>query len=213
MRWSCSAVPVVLLAACLAPRAEEAKRVGEPRAQELFETYLGGQKQSAADYAISFHPFGQATWIVHARDKRIGIDHPRRYILDAEGRICDLTVGGLCHVYSHEYSSTPTEHERQDLVRSFVRQHTGDPIVVLSSPSDIPGHDMAPVDADLAQAIRAPYSFDDRHSGRRVTVIYTYQQLQGLVRRYRFQFQKDGGLEQVHCVEAAQGVGDARYLK
>lgn len=211
MRWSCLTVPVVLLAACLAPRAEEPKRIEESRARELFETCLGGQKQSAADYAISFHPFGQATWIVHAVDRRIGIDHPRRYILDAEGRIFDVTVNGLCHVFAREYPSTPLENERQELVRSFVRLHAGDPIIVLTSPSDIPDHDKAPVDADLAQAIRAPYSFDEPRYDKRITIVYTYQQLNGLVRRYRFQFQKDGGLERVHCVEVAGGVGDAQF--
>jgi len=55
------------------------------------------------------------------------------------------------------------------------------------------------------------FSWKDK-AGRLFYVVYTYQQIGGIVCRYRFRFDKNGRLSEWKFIELGRGIGDAKYL-
>ena len=63
---------------------------------------------------------------------------------------------------------------------------------IISGTADIPGYDKAKLDLDLESTVRPMFSFVSRRRHAKqdelIYVIYTYEQDNGIVRRYRFPF-------------------------
>ena len=133
---------------------------------------------------------------------------PWRHVMNSKGRVEELNAGSLNVVFLNEYPATPKKKDREKLIDDFTKLHAGESISIISTASDIPGYEKAPLDADIADALRAPFD-----SGKLTTVVYTYQQIGGIVRRYRFTFQGGERFSRAECAVVGRGIGEAHYYE
>ena len=128
--------------------------------------------------------------------------------MNSRGRVKTLTMDSMNVVFLNEYSSSPQEKDRKQLIDDFTKLHSGEHIIIINKTSDIPGYDKAPLDPDIADAVRAPFSFD-----KLTTVVYTYQQIGGIVRRYRFAFKNGITFRNSECAVVGRRIGEAQYYQ
>jgi hypothetical protein len=188
--------------------ATELSRVEEHKARSLFAEYLKKVDKSPNKYSFSLKPFGKSTWIIDCLNTAEDPSRPWRHIMNSRGEVTELTIDSMNVVFLNEYSVLPEESDRKKLIDDFTTQHSGDPVNIIAKTSDIPGYDKAPLDADIADAVRAPFSF-----GKLTTVVYTYRQVGGIVSRYRFQFNNGTSFKKAECVVVGKGIGDAQYYE
>jgi len=201
-------VAAAIFLAFFLARAAELKRIEEPKASSLFVEYLRSKGLSPADYAFNFKAFGKSTWIVSCYATGIKPSLPWRHVMNSRGEVHELTIDSLNGVFLNEYSALPEEKGRAGLIREFVKLHAGEDVFIINSAADIPGYEKAPLDPDVAGAVRAPFSFNNL-----ITVVYTYQQIGGIVRRYRFQFKNGVNFGRVEVVVVGRAIGEARYYE
>ena len=188
---------------CSTLRAKEWKRVDEQEARALVAEYLKGVRPGKA-YRIHLSPFGDWIWQIHCYRRIDGLSAPPvvwRHVMGPTGKVYELTLEGLNSFFVREYPPSPTEENRRRLMADFVSLHSGGSII--NGTPSIPGYDKSPLDPDIAEAVRAPFSFGN------VSVVYAYTQMRGLLHRYRFRFANGGVLGGVECAELGRDVGDA----
>jgi hypothetical protein len=183
------------------------KRIAEKQARVLFKNYLKKIDKETEGFVFNLKPFGNSTWVVDCYNKYRQPSIPWRHVMDSRGDIKELNMDSLNVVFLNEFPLPLEEKDRQLLIKDFINLHAGERVSIINKVSDIPGIKKAPVDLDIAEAIRAPFSF-----GNLTTVVYTYQQISGIVRRYRFQF-KDKKFKHVDCSVLGKGIGNAQYYK
>jgi len=196
------------LLACSLLHARELKRVEEKEARSLFVGHLVTLGKDPKHYAFNLASFRKSTWVISCflKDEQPAL--PSRYVMNSRGEIRKMTMDSLNVVLLNEYSSLPKEEDRKDLIQDFVELHAGENVVIINKTSNIPGYDKAPADPDIARAICAPFSF-----GNRVSVVYTYQRIEGIVRRYRFEFENGISFKRVRCAVMGTKIGDAQYYE
>lgn len=191
-----------------APARADLKRVEEKQATSLFVQHLKSGGRVPDDFAFNLKPFGKSTWLIDCYTKHLSPALPWRLLMNSRGEVKELTMDSLNVVFLNEYPSSPEPKDRERLIQDFAKLHAGQIVAILTKPSDIPGHAKAPLDADIATAVRAPFSF-----GNLTTVVYTYQQVGGIARRYRFTF--DGGtkFKRADCAVVGRDIGHAEYYE
>jgi hypothetical protein len=178
------------------------KRVDEAEAKQLFVSYLKKRGESADDWSFGLQPFGDLTWIIHAYRVDVPDPWPYRHIMNTRGDIDELSLGSLHEVFRLEYPSDLQEKDRQEIITQFITLSTGGEYIILNEPSDIPGYDKAKLDPDVAEIVRAPFSF-----GNLIVVVYTYEQIGGIVSRYRFTFEQGTRFSTVECAVLGTWIG------
>jgi len=184
------------------------RRVEKTRAGSLFSEYLKRNGEPPDDFTFNLSPFGKTTWIVSCYLKGLHPAIPSRYVMNARGEVRELTLDSMNVVFMNEYPSSPEKEDRDKLIKAFTKLHTGETVAIISETSDIPGYDKASLDADIADAVRSPFS-----SGNLTTVVYTYQQVGGIVSRYRFVFETGKTFRKVECAILGEDIGEAQYYE
>jgi hypothetical protein len=190
-------------------QAGELTRIDEGKAKSLFVEYLKATgKTEKAINTISLTPFGRSTWVIHCYANGLEPQHSWRHVMNSRGEVMELTLDSMNVVFRNEYPSSPQENDRKTLIEAFTKLHSGESVSIISRLSDIPGYDKTPLDPDIAPAVRGPFSF-----GKLTTVVYTYQQIGGIVRRYRFAFDDGATFRKAECIIVGHGIGDAQYYE
>ncbi len=128
--------------------------------------------------------------------------------MNSRGEVRKLTLDSLNAIFRDEYPGPSESKKREQLIRDFIELHDGDGPVVIKNVSDIPGYDRVPLDPDIAEAVRAPFSF-----GNLVSVVYTYTRVGGVIRRYRFEFERGNMFRGAECTVIGRGIGNAVYYE
>jgi hypothetical protein len=188
--------------------AKELERVEEKKARSLLALHLKSISKTPEAFAFNLRPFGKSTWLIdcYTKDEEPSISW--RHVMNSRGEVKELTMDSLNIVFLNEYGASPEEKERKKLIEDFTTLHSGERVSVINKTADIPGYAKAPLDADIADAVRAPFSF-----GKLTTVVYTYQQIGGIVRRYRFTFDNGTTFRKAECAIVGRNIGDAQYYE
>ena len=202
---------LTVLAVCMVitvAHAKELKRVEEKKARLLFAQYLTSIGRPPEEFAFNPKPFGTSTWLIdcYTRDEEPSL--PWRHVMNSRGEVKELTMDSLNIVFLNEYPSPLDDNARKKLIEDLSGLHSGERVSIITKTSDIPGYDRVPLDKDIADALRAPFSF-----GKLTTVAYTYQQIGGIVRRYRFSFENSARFRRVECAIVGRDIGEAQYYE
>jgi len=192
--------------------AKRPKRIAREKARDLAVEYRRGIDELQH---ISFwprdpfvlKPFGKTTWII---DFSSGWepDDPWRHFMNSRGTIEERNMDSMNAVFLSEYPSSPEEEDRKQLIGDFIKLHSEQNAQIIANTSDIPGYDKAPLDTEVADAVRTPFSF-----GTLTTVVYTYQRVGGIVRRYEFTFEDGIAFRRAQCVVIGRDIGEAQHLE
>jgi hypothetical protein len=188
--------------------AKELKRVEEKKARHLFAQHLKSISKAPEAFAFNLKSFGKSTWLIdcYSKDEEPSISW--RHVMNSRGEVKELTMDSMNIVFLNEYGASLEEKERKKLIKDFTALHSGERVSIINETADIPGYAKAPLDADIADAVRAPFSF-----GKLTTVVYTYQQIGGIVRRYRFTFENGTTFKRAECAVVGRAVGEAQYYE
>jgi hypothetical protein len=158
-------------------------------ATEAMEDFLLSETgTSPGDYEIRFEQTGPLadTYIASVQRKDCSLC-VARYLIAPSGEIMPLSLDQLIQAYRREGISVSTHGGMEDIAIGLIELNDNRGVVVVSSLNDIPGYDSHPLDGDLEEVIRAPWTHEDEQ-GATYWVAYTYTQNNGLVRRYRVAF-------------------------
>ena len=209
MKTTLFAFSALFIAASFLSSAEpDLDRVAEDKARALMTKHLKRVGEPHEEWAIKLEPYGVSTWLVNCFPMREKPSLPWRHVMNSKGRVEELNADSLNVVFLNEYPATPKKEDRTKLIDDFTKLHAGEHIKIITKAADIPGHEKAPLDADIADAVRAPFD-----SGKLTTVVYTYQQIGGVVRRYRFTFQDGERFSKAECAVVGRGIGEAHYYE
>ena len=200
-----------VLAVCMVitvAHAKALKRVEEKKARSLFVQHLKFIGKPPGELAFSLKPFGSSTWLIDCYTKDEEPSIPWRHVMNSRGEVKELTMDSLNIVFLNEYPPSLDDDARKKLIADFSELHSAERVSIITKTSDIPGYDKAPLDKDIADALRAPFSF-----GKLTTVVYTYQQIGGIVRRYRFSLENGTRLKRVECAIVGRDIGEAQYYE
>lgn len=184
--------------------------IDDATALSLFANYLERSAARVANYKISLALFGENTRVFSVWEKAFSNPAPSVYIMDGLGKIRVASLESWKLAHQDEYPSSGKKDVHQKLTRSFVGLHGRGRIV--SRLDDIPGIRKRPLDKDLQPVIRSLWSQTDE-KGNLFYVTYTYSQIGGVLRRYKFTFDKGTRFRDVNCIVLGRGVGDARYYE
>lgn len=188
---------------------ETYKRADEEQAKKLFSAYLKKYTENAADYEFNVKPFRKASWIVSCFTKGLQPAIAWRNLITAKGDVREINDDSLNILFMNEYPlSANTKEDKEKVIKDFLGLYSGEEIIIINKASNIPGYDKNPLDPDLAPAIRAQYVNKDG-----ITVIYTYQKIGGIVRRFRFHWTEDNRFRKAECSKLAKDIGAADYYE
>ncbi|MBN2053807.1 hypothetical protein JW905_02715 [bacterium] len=176
------------------------------RAMIVAQFKARGVKNASSLLDMDVQPFGARTKVVKVTFRGMMPVSITRWIVDAGHGARPVEISSLLYAFQTDYPCVRTEHDKVSLANLFVQLIAVYHQEIIDSTNDIPGYDNAPLDPDLAQSVRAPF-----HIGEKSYVLFTYQQIGGHVRRYRFTFRLTGVLDEVDCLELGSGIGEARY--
>ncbi len=200
-----------VLAVCITftcAHAKELQRVKEENARLRFVQHLKFIGNTPEEFEFNLRPFGKSTWLINCYTKGLSPALPRRNVMNSRGVVKVLTMDSMNVVFLNEYPSSPEDNNRKKLIDDFIRLHSGERISIITKTSDIPGYAKSPLDDDIADAVRAPFSF-----GNLTTVVYTYQPIEGIVRRYRFMFNNGITFRKAECAVVGRKIGEAQYYE
>jgi hypothetical protein len=210
-RMKTKQITYAVLALCMVAtlaNAKELNRVEEKKAKSLFVQHLKSIGKTPEELAFNTKPFGKSTWLIDCYTKGLKPALPWRHFMNSRGEVNELTMDSMNVVFLNEHGQSPEEEDRKKLIESFITLHSGERVSIINKATDIPGYAKAPLDADIADAIRGPFSF-----GKLTTVVYTYQQIGGIVRRYRFSFENGTVFKKSECAIVGREIGEAQYYK
>lgn len=190
------------------PAKEPPTKVVDSRtARAAFHEYLakGGSQfgwKSAADLAkIEVEQFGTSIWLVRATDKTAPSS---TYILIADGDgVREATLQNLVYAHVREFPGSSKETDHRKIIESVVKLHSSQkhqhPATLISSTKDIPGYNDPdkgiigrpgswPLDRDMQVVVRPLWKEERPTIGYLFYVVYSYNQMGGVVSRYKFQF-------------------------
>ena len=153
--------------------AKRPRRIEKEKARALAVEYLRGidELQHISFWPrdpFDLKPFGKTTWIIDYFSGEEPAD-PWRHFMNSRGTIDERNMDSMNAVFLSEYPSSPEEEDRNQLIGDFIKLHSDQSAEIIASTSDIPGYEKAPLDTEVADAVRAPFSF-----GALTTVVYTY---------------------------------------
>ncbi len=128
------------------------------------------------------------------------------------GEIVKQSVEAAVRVCSQEIPALKKTGNFPHYMKSFLSLWHQEKVVLISGTSDIPKYDKKPLNEETAAAIQ-PFSVTSGEQGMKVIVAYGYQQIGGIVTRYRFTFRPEGKAEEIKCIEVGRGIGDAQYYE
>lgn len=205
-------ITVTMLTLCLATSsgsAKELKRVEEKQAKAYFSQYLKSLGKNPEASAFKLKPYGNSTWLIYFHTEDLKPSLAWRHFMNSRGEVRELTMDSMNIVFLNEYSqSLEDEKDREKLIESFTTLHSEECVSIISKVADIPSYTKAPLDTDIADAIRGPFSF-----GKLTTVVYTYQRIGGIVRRYRFTFDDGLVFRKAECAVVGRDIGEAQYYE
>jgi hypothetical protein len=187
----------------------------DKEALQVMYNYLELNKKKYIDpklVTIKTGMFGKRARIFYATIKDESPSAEYMFIMDNDtGFIGEGNLSGLVRLCNVTYppSTNPADHKK--IIYTIISLTPISPKII-SSIRDIPEYEKSKIDPDLESAVRQLYSWEDK-VGRLVYVVYTYQEIGGIVSRYRFRFDKDGKFSEWTSVELCHGIGDAKYLQ
>jgi len=139
--------------------------------------------------------------------------YPPDYLVNEEGQIDQLTLENLRVAYYREGIRALNTQDFERIGWSLVVTEDPRPqqLKVISDVNDIPEYRSHPLDSDSEGEIRAPWFYKDAESQTEYWICYTYNQLGGIVARYKFGFQK-GYLTVADKLILGRDIGRALYL-
>lgn len=183
------------------------KVVDAQSARTAFVEYLSSHGKvfgwkSAADLAnIEVEIFGSSTWLVHATDKTQP-SSTFTFIADGDG-VREATLQNLIYAHTREFPASSDEKDHRKVIDSLIKLHSSQKhrhrAILISSTKDIPGyHDPDngvvgrtgswPLDPDLRNAVRPSWKEERPTMNALFYVVYTYNQMGGVVSRYKLRF-------------------------
>jgi hypothetical protein len=154
------------------------------------------------DYDIEMKPLGSSTWLVFATFKKRAPGSTVIYIADKKG-VRAATLQNLVYAHASEFAVSSNENDHRKIIESIVKIHSSNThrhsAIMISSTKDIPGyHDpdngihgnrhSRPLDADFRDVVRQSWKQEISTTGYLYYVVYSYNQMDGCVGRYKFQF-------------------------
>ena len=199
---------IAICMACSIVYAEDLQRVDGKKAKSLFIEHLKAIGRNTEEHEFNLRPIGKSTWLINCFTRGLSPSLPWRFVMNSRGRTTELTMDSLTVVFLNEYPSSHEKKDQEQLIQEFIELHAGENIEIIRKISDIPGYTSSPLDTDIADAVRSPFSF-----GKLTTVVYTYQQIDGIVRRYRFTFENGITFKKAEVAVVGQAIGDAQYYE
>lgn len=195
------------------------KPISDTEALGLLRNYVETHKAEylrPQDYIFSTATFGKRNRFLYL--KTFELSHPdiHEFIMDnVYGGIRKKDLKSIWSTCRREFPKSDDPLLHKTIIETFLRLHRKEQRII-SSTADIPGYEKAKLDPDLENTVRPMYSFVSRRGYAKVNtliyVIYTYQQENGIVRRYRFPFKnKEYLFETPTCLRIALGIGEAYY--
>jgi hypothetical protein len=168
------------------------------------------------DYFISTARFGKRTRFLYLTTKDTHHPYTVEFIMDnAYGGIREKDLKTITWTCRREFPKSEDPLLHKILIETFLRLDNKDQRII-SSTADIPKYSTYKLDPDLENTVRPMFSFVRRRGYAKVDtliyVVYTYEQDNGIVRRYRFPFKnKEVLFETPTCVVIARHIGGAYY--
>lgn len=193
--------------------------ISDMNALQLMRNYVefhNTQYTQPEDYFISTAEFGKRTRFLYLTTKNPFHPLTLEFIMhNAYGGIYEKNLETITSACRREFPKSDDPLLHKIIIETFLRLHRKEQRII-SSTADIPGYDKAKLDLDLENTVRPMFSFVRRRRHAKVDtliyVIYTYQQKNGFVRRYRFPFKnKEYLFETPTCAVIGQHIGDALY--
>lgn len=192
--------------------------IGNTDALQLMHNYVESHNTEylrPQDYFISTAPFGKRTRFLYLTTKDSHMPSTFEFIMDnAYGGIHKKDLETITWACRREFPKSDDPLLHKTVIDTFLRLHNRHQRII-SSTSDIPEYNKSKLDPDLEKTIRPVFSFVRRHrdswKDTLVYVVYTYEQDNGIVRRYRFPLKNKELLETPTCVEIARHIGNAYY--
>jgi len=164
---------------------------------------------SIEHYSITTRSYGTRSRFIYLTHKGIEPAIPRVFLMDSVyGGIHEKDLKSLTWLCQREFPEPKTETEKRSMLETFLRLHHPRQRII-SSLTDIPGHAKRKLDSDLASTIRPMFLFEEKDE-EVVFIVFTYEQIGGIVRRYRFPFKNR--LRLPTCIVLGSDIGDAHYL-
>jgi hypothetical protein len=191
------------------------RSLNDTEALQSLYSYLELNKQKYMDpklVLIKTGMLGDRARIFYATIKNFFPRSELIFIMDNyTGRINEGNLSGLVWLCNMIYPPSINPEDHKKIINTVIRLTPRSPKII-SSIRDIPEYEKSKIDPDLESAVRQLYSWEDK-VGRLIYVVYTYQEIGGIVSRYRFRFDKDGKLSEWTSVELCHDIGDAKYLQ
>lgn len=176
-------------------------------AREAFSDHLAKHGSdvgtiSSAEYEIKVELFCDSIWLVSAKYKKDPEGRAVVYIVDGNG-VRKATLQNLIYAHAKKFPASSDEKDHRSALGSVIRLHSSHdhrgPVNVISSTHDIPGYNIimkgmdgnrigGPLDVDLEKVIRPAWKQERRSGEDLFYIVYTYNQVGGVVSRYKFQF-------------------------
>lgn len=164
-------------------------------------------------YCIDNYFFSNKTRIFHVYDCYTLPRSPNIYIMDNNvGTIQEKSLESLRHLCNTEFSPFLSEDSRKKIIEIFIKLYCENSIIIHSI-NDIPGYYKNKLDPDLEKTIRPIFKIQNNaKNDSYVYVIYTFEEIGGYIRRYRFEFNKKNLISDVQCIEIGREIGEFYYL-
>jgi hypothetical protein len=197
------------------------KAISDTEALGLMLNYVESHKTEylrPQDYIFSTATFGKRTRFLYLTTKDRFHPYTYEFIMDnTYGGIYKKDLRPIMWTCRHEFPKSDAPLLHKNIIETFLRLHRKEQRII-SSTADIPGYEQAKLDPDLENTVRPMYSFVTRRGYAKVDtliyIVYTYEQNNGIVRRYRFPFKnKEVLLVTPTCVRIASGIGEAYYQR
>jgi hypothetical protein len=168
------------------------------------------------DYFLGTAQFGKRSRFLYLT--YINTFHPftHEFIMDnAYGGIYKKDLRSLTWTCGREFPKSKDPLLHKIIIETFLHLHNKDQKII-SSTADIPKYIKYKLDPDVENTVRPMFSFVRRRGYAKedtlIYVVYTYEQDNGIVRRYRFPFKNKEVLSTTPtCVVIGQHIGDAYY--
>lgn len=137
-----------------------------------------------------------------------GVEERLRYFRDDQS-IRPINLPDLNAFIREKFD--PDVSRPEDAIKDFIKLHNGWEQVVLSSPEDIPGFSPNQLDQDLSNLTLSPVkTVSDSET---ISVMYTWTQVGGVLRRYKFKTREGQGPVCCSCITIQTRVGEFKLLE
>lgn len=178
------------------------------RAENRFRSYLISKNYEKSpsgydNYYYNVSRFGSRSWIV-SYGPYVVPSSPAQCIIDSEGNVSNLTAESLSKLMREEFDYRLHDKDHNQFIDRFLGILHGEKVVILD---DVEIKKLQ-LFKDIPQDLHSLKLTQDR-----VEILFTYQQIGGMLRRYEFHYTSSGKFKQATMSEIARGVGPAKYYE